>query len=191
MVELPLPIKTGGLRLRWLIGAEDHAALHAIQSRADVGPLAGWEPRCEEDGPRGVARRARSRAPGRAGDGRAAGRRAHGETGELVGRVSLMLGAPEHRQAEIGFILGPGHQGRGYATEASEAMLALAFSTYDLHRVYGRLEPRNVASGARAREARDEQGGAPDREQDGVKDEWQSEVIYATARPRVERTRGT
>ena len=60
--------------------------------------------------------------------------------------VSLSLGPPEHRQGEIGFLFHPDHQGRGYATEAAEAMLALAFETYELHRVVGRLEPRNVAS---------------------------------------------
>ncbi len=40
----------------------------------------------------------------------------------------------------------PDHQGRGYATEASQAVVRLAFETYDLHRLYGRLEVRNIAS---------------------------------------------
>ena len=65
-------------------------------------------------------------------------------------------------------------------------MLALAFDTYDLHRVYGRLEARNVAS-----------AGVLDRlgmrreahlvENEWVKDEWQSEVGLRAARPRVAR----
>ena len=99
-------------------------------------------------------------------------------TGQLIGHVSLSLGAPEHRQAEIGFMFQPGHQGRGYATEASEAMLALAFGTYELHRVYGRLEPRNVAS-ARVLEKLGMRKEAHLIENEWVKDEWQSEVIYA------------
>jgi RimJ/RimL family protein N-acetyltransferase len=43
-------------------------------------------------------------------------------TGELIGHVSLTIG--EHRQGELGFVFHPGHQGRGYATEAAHALLA-------------------------------------------------------------------
>ncbi len=100
-------------------------------------------------------------------------------TGELIGRVSLSLGAPEHRQAEIGFMFHPDSQGRGYATEASEAVLALAFEVYDLHRVCGILEARNIVS-ARVLEKLGMRKEAHLIENEWVKDEWQSEVIYAT-----------
>lgn len=99
-------------------------------------------------------------------------------TGRLVGHVSLSVGPPEHRQGEIGFLLHPDHQGHGYATEAAGAMLALAFETYGLHRVVGRLEARNVAS-ARVLEKLGMRREAHLIENEWVKDEWQSELAYA------------
>ncbi|MEA2136178.1 MAG: hypothetical protein QOC68_4087 [Solirubrobacteraceae bacterium] len=57
-------------------------------------------------------------------------------------------------------------------------MLALAFETYDLHRVYGRLEPRNAAS-ARVLEKIGMRQEAHLIENEWVKDEWQSEAVYA------------
>jgi RimJ/RimL family protein N-acetyltransferase len=92
--------------------------------------------------------------------------------------VNLSLGPPEHRQGEIGFVLDPRHQGRGYATEAAAALLALAFETYGLHRVTGRLEPRNAPS-ARVLERLGMRREAHLIENEWVKGEWQSEVIYA------------
>jgi RimJ/RimL family protein N-acetyltransferase len=99
------------------------------------------------------------------------------ESGELVGHLTMSVD-PEHRQGEIGFIFDPGHQGRGYATEASRALVGHAFEHYDLHRVYGRLEPRNVAS-ARVLEKLGMRREAHLIENEWVKDEWQSEAVYA------------
>jgi RimJ/RimL family protein N-acetyltransferase len=100
------------------------------------------------------------------------------ETGEMVGHLTLTLGPPEHKQAEIGFMFHPAHQGRGYATEAAEEVVRLAFSTYGLHRLYGRLEPRNTAS-ARVLEKLGMRREAHLVENEWVKGEWQSEAIYA------------
>jgi RimJ/RimL family protein N-acetyltransferase len=94
----------------------------------------------------------------------------------VIGDVSLTVG--EHRQGEIGFILHPDHQGRGYATEAAEALLALAFEHYRLHRVAGRLEARNAAS-ARVLEKLGMRREAHLIENEWVKGEWQSELVYA------------
>jgi RimJ/RimL family protein N-acetyltransferase len=84
----------------------------------------------------------------------------------------------EHRQGELGFIFHPDHQGHGYATEAAGALIAHGFEHYDLHRVYGRLEPRNAAS-ARVLEKLGMRREALLLENEWVKGEWQSEAIYA------------
>ena len=56
-------------------------------------------------------------------------------------------------------------------------MLALAFDTYDLHRVCGRLEARNVASaGVLARLGMRREALLVENE--WVKNEWQSELVY-------------
>jgi RimJ/RimL family protein N-acetyltransferase len=57
-------------------------------------------------------------------------------------------------------------------------VLALAFDTYDLHRVHGRLEAGNVAS-ARVLEKLGMRKEAHLIENEWVKGEWQSEAVYA------------
>ncbi len=99
------------------------------------------------------------------------------DSGELVGHVNVTVD-PDNRQGEIGFIFDPAHQGHGYATEASGALVAHAFEHYDLHRVSGRLEPRNLAS-ARVLEKLGMRREAHLIENEWVKGEWQSEAVYA------------
>jgi RimJ/RimL family protein N-acetyltransferase len=172
-VRLPqLPIETERLRLR-APRPEDLAPLHAIQSREDVSRWLYWGPRTVEDVSRsldGQIHQDRTKELALVAERQ--------DTGELIGHLTLTLGPPEHRQAEIGFMFHPDHHGNGYATEASRAVLALAFTTYDLHRVYGRLETRNTAS-ARVLEKLGMRREAHLVENEWVKGEWQSEAIYA------------
>jgi [ribosomal protein S5]-alanine N-acetyltransferase len=69
------------------------------------------------------------------------------ETGELVGSIEIRL-VPAHKRAELGYWIGRPHWGRGYATEATDALLRWAFDTLDLHRVHGAHLARNPASGS-------------------------------------------
>jgi RimJ/RimL family protein N-acetyltransferase len=170
-----LPIETSRLLLRALHPG-DLAALHAIQSREDVCRWLPWGPRTQDE-VREALELHIAAARDRPADGVVLAMESVA-TGELIGRVNLSVGPSEHRQGEIGFLLHPDHQGRGYATEAAAAMLALAFETYDLHRVAGRLEPRNVAS-ARVLEKLGMRREAHLIENEWVKGEWQSEAIYA------------
>ena len=100
------------------------------------------------------------------------------ESGEMIGDCSLRWASAEHRQAEIGFVFHPDHHGQGYATEAARALLALAFEELRAHRVFGRLEARNTAS-ARVLERLGMRKEAHLIENEHVKGEWQSEVVYA------------
>jgi RimJ/RimL family protein N-acetyltransferase len=99
-------------------------------------------------------------------------------TGELVGDDLLALPSVEHRQGEIGFVVHPDHQGHGYATEASRPLLEIAFGQIGLHRVVGRTEARNAAS-ARVLEKLGMRREAHFVENEFVKGEWQSELVYA------------
>jgi RimJ/RimL family protein N-acetyltransferase len=172
MPEPELPIETDRLRLR-APQPEDLAALHAIQSREDVARWLYWHPRSVEDVSRSLDRQIHQ---DRARELALVAERL--DTGALIGHLTLTLGPAEHRQAEIGFMFHPDHHGRGFATEASRAVVGLAFTTYELHRVYGRLEPRNTAS-ARVLEKLGMRREAHLRENEWVKGEWQSEAIYA------------
>src|SRR5690606_20120061 len=50
------------------------------------------------------------------------------------------------RRAEVGFMLGRAHWGRGFAQEAVRAVLRFAFDRMDLHRVEADTHPDNAAS---------------------------------------------
>jgi len=70
----------------------------------------------------------------------------HRSDAALLGEVTLILRDLQARQGEIGYILHPRYHGRGYATEAAEVLLELAFDGAGLHRVHARCDTRNVAS---------------------------------------------
>jgi RimJ/RimL family protein N-acetyltransferase len=100
------------------------------------------------------------------------------ETGQLLGDVVLHFVSGEHGTGEIGFLFHPDHHGKGFATEASEPLLRIAFEEMNLHRVIGRLEARNIAS-ARVLEKLGMRREAHLVENEFVKGEWQSELDYA------------
>jgi RimJ/RimL family protein N-acetyltransferase len=174
VIDLGLPLETERLRLRHLV-PEDLAAMVAIESSPEVLRWLYWEVRTEDEVRTSLDVRI-ARARERAETGVTFGVEVIA-TGELVGHISLTV-EQENRQGEIGFIFNPDHQGRGYATEASRAVLGIAFGVYDLHRVYGRLEARNAAS-ARVLEKLGMRLEAHLRENEWVKGEWQSELVYA------------
>jgi RimJ/RimL family protein N-acetyltransferase len=99
-------------------------------------------------------------------------------TRTVVGDVGLGWTSQVHRQAEVGYSFHPEHGGRGYATEAAAAMVGLAFSGLDVHRVCGRLDARNSAS-ARLLERLGMRYEGHLVENELVKGEWTDEMIYA------------
>ena len=100
------------------------------------------------------------------------------EAGRYVGEVGVSLVSRTHRQCEIGYCFLPEAGGRGLATEAAAAMVALAFDELDAHRVVGRIEARNSAS-ARVLERLGMRREAHLRENEFVKGEWNDEIVYA------------
>ncbi len=67
------------------------------------------------------------------------------DTGEVFGDLALHL-TSEGRTAEVGYTLAAAHWGKGYATEALEALVAYLFETLDVTRACGMLHPDNRAS---------------------------------------------
>ena len=60
--------------------------------------------------------------------------------GQIVGLVSLIDVCRKHRswtlnRAELAYWIGPPHQRRGYATEASAAVVAFGFGALQLHKI--------------------------------------------------------
>jgi RimJ/RimL family protein N-acetyltransferase len=98
--------------------------------------------------------------------------------GAYLGFVGAGLNSTAHRQWEVGFVFLPEGQGRGYATEASRATIDIAFDRGNAHRVIGRLEARNSPS-ARVLERLGMRREGLLVENEWVKGEWQSELVYA------------
>lgn len=65
-------------------------------------------------------------------------------SGALVGDLALKVDADEPRQAEVGFTLSLAQQGKGYATEALEALLGYSFESFGLHRVVAVTDALNT-----------------------------------------------
>ncbi len=170
------PIETERLVVR-RFAAEDFDALFSIQSRPDVARWLYWEARDPEQVRRSLDNKLRETALAVDHDcaSLAVIRR---DSGELIGDCNLCLVNREHRQGEIGFIFHPDHHGHGYATEAAAVLLELCFDDLDLHRVVGRLEARNAAS-AGVLERIGMRREAHLVENEFVKGEWQSELVYA------------
>lgn len=68
------------------------------------------------------------------------------EAGIMIGHVALSVKGDDHRQAEMGFTFARGHQGRGLAREAAEAVLEYAFGVLGLHRVVAVTDCENARS---------------------------------------------
>ena len=168
------PVETARLILRPFV-AEDFEAVHAMRSDPEVARYLYQEPLSEEETRDRLARSIASWSS--EGDWLSAAivERASGAT---VGDVAFHWVSERDRTAEIGFILDPRHQGKGYATEAARGMLDWAFGTAGLHRVIGRTEARNTAS-SRVLEKLGMRLEAHLVENEWVKGEWQSELVYA------------
>ena len=105
--------------------------------------------------------------------------RAQGEEGSgAIGDFTLHCASLEHSTAEIGWMLLAEHQGRGLAAEACEAILRLAFEDLGFHRVFARIEVRNDAS-LRLAEKLGMRREAHFVENEWIRGEWQSEIVYA------------
>jgi RimJ/RimL family protein N-acetyltransferase len=155
----------------------DYDALYAIHSDAEVSRYLYNEPRDREQ-VRELLERKMAGAEWREEDDWLSAAVELRESGAVVGDLALHWVSNEHRTGEIGFSFDPARHGRGYATEAARGFLRLAFDDFELHRVIGRAEARNAAS-CRVLEKLGMRLEAHLVENEWVKGEWQSEVVYA------------
>lgn len=170
------PLETSRLTLRPFV-ADDFEAMHAMQSDADVARYLYGDVKSEEETRDHLEKKIAGSSWTAEGDWLSAAvvERASGTT---VGDVALQWVSERDRTAEIGFIFDPHQQGKGFATEAAGALVDWAFTSAGFHRVIGRTEARNTAS-ARVLEKLGMRLEAHLVENEWVKGEWQSELVYA------------
>lgn len=100
------------------------------------------------------------------------------ESGSVIGDMHFWVTSFEHKQAEIGYIFHPEFSGKGYATEASRAILDTLFTVYGMHRVIAVCDVRNAAS-YRLMERVGMRREAHFVENSWFKGEWSSSYVYA------------
>ena len=117
------PIVTERLRLRRSV-ADDAEEISAYRSDPEVSRYQGWE-RTDPDGVRAEIQEMAARTPGEAGWVQFSV--LERESGRLVGDVGLSPAEGEPGVIKIGYTISPRFQGHGYATEAVDALVDLAF----------------------------------------------------------------
>jgi RimJ/RimL family protein N-acetyltransferase len=138
------PVRTERLLLRPLT-TDDADALVAYRSREDVCRYVPFEPMSRDDVIERIAGQwARTELTD---EGQALTLGAQlSETNELAGDVILFWRSRTHAGGELGYVFNPTLAGRGYATEAANAMLRLGFEELGLHRITARIDERNDSS---------------------------------------------
>ncbi len=66
----------------------------------------------------------------------------------LIGTIGFYYIKPEHYRAEIGYMLLPEFQGKGYVSEAIAAVVNYGFEAMGLHSIEALVDPENIASRA-------------------------------------------
>ena len=148
-LEPDYPITTDRLLLRPLNDGSDVVAMHAYRSREDVCRYVPFVPGTLEE------MHERFRNPERVRsvldtEGQvlslAIERR---DTGAMIGDLVLFWHSVADGHAEVGYVIHPDHAGQGFATEATAALIDLAFDGgLPVHRVSARLDERHQASAA-------------------------------------------
>lgn len=141
--ELRRPIQGERVSLE-LLRPDDFDALYAIQSDPEVCRYLLYEPRSAQRVREVLERDAAASRLAEPDDYLQPAVR--DSSGGLIGTMYLRLASVADRSAEIGWLLDPRMQGKGYAREAAALVLDLAFGELGLHRVFAELDPRNAAS---------------------------------------------
>jgi len=157
--------------------ADDFDDLYAYQSRPDVARYLHWEARDRAQVRQALAEQCAEitvDAEGKWLTFAVVWR----EVKTVVGEIGLKWLSQENRQGEMGFVFNPDYHGRGLATEAAEAMLALGFGSLGWHRIIGSCDVRNHAS-ARLMERIGMRKEAHFIHSEFIKGEWTDEFVFA------------
>jgi RimJ/RimL family protein N-acetyltransferase len=170
------PVRTERLLLRPLT-ADDADALLAYRGRPDVCRYVPFEPMTlEVINERIASQWARTELTDE-GQALTLGVEV-AETGDLVGDVVLFWHSRPSARGELGYVFNPDFGGRGYATEAANAILGLGFDGLGLHRIVARIDERNESSARVARRLRMREE-ARLVHNEFFKGEWSTEVDFA------------
>lgn len=181
------PLRTERLVLR-PIEASDAADVYEYQRLPEVIRYLPWPERNRAEGYAHTAKRAAARML--AGDddffvfaATLPGTPSLGdpERDRVIGDFMVRVSSVQHAQLELGWVLHPDYQGRGYAREAARAVLDFTFETLNPHRVQAFLDARNATSAALC-ERLGMRREATILEEEYDKGEWADTAVYGVLR---------
>ncbi|MGW4201290.1 GNAT family N-acetyltransferase [Streptomyces sp. NPDC004726] len=181
-----VPLTTDRLSLR-LFTPDDAEDLFAYQGLASVARYLYRPPYTRQECEKVAAERSAVTSWGVDGDNLTLALCRREEPG-VIGEVSVTLADARARQGEIGWILHPGHEGHGYASEAAAALASAAFGALGVHRLFARLDVENTGS-VRLCERLGMRREAHLIENDLDGDRWGSEYVYAALAHDLEKNR--
>lgn len=65
---------------------------------------------------------------------------------KCIGIMGFYRTQPEHFRTELGYMIAPEHNGKGYVTEAVKTLLYFAFNTLNFHSIEAVIDSRHIAS---------------------------------------------
>lgn len=95
-----------------------------------------------------------------------------------LGMINYYSRDQRSRRLELGWILAPRHQGKGYAREATRAVIRYCIDALGTHRIEAVIMPENVASIRLAESVGFKLEGGPLRDRWRRGDEYRSVLIY-------------
>ncbi|MGW9629988.1 GNAT family N-acetyltransferase [Agromyces sp. NPDC055520] len=187
------PISTERLVLRPL-EASDAPDVYEYQRIPEVLTYLPWPERDQAEAYEHTATRAAGRVlagdgdffvlamtlPGTPSTGAGAGL-TDGEGARVIGDMMVRVSSVKHAQLELGWVVHPDFQGKGYALEAAAAIRDFVFGTLHPHRVQAFLDARNGSSAALCERLgmRREATILEEQYNDG---EWQDTAVYGVLR---------
>ncbi|GAB3794686.1 GNAT family protein [Humibacter antri] len=174
-------ISTDRLRLRPLTKSDLENRSENYQKRTDVVRYLRWEVHDHDEPAKNLEKRIALERLAHDGDGLIFAVELCATDGSddhrVIGDVSLFVKSAKDAQVEIGWVFHPAVHGRGFATEAANALLKVAFDELGAHRVYAELDAANEAS-ARLCEILGMSREALLRDRDHVDGEWRDVAIF-------------
>ena len=95
-----------------------------------------------------------------------------------IGMINYHRRDRREKRVDVGWLILPAHQGKGYTTEAGHALLRHLFDDLGIHKVEALIHPDNKPSAALARRLGFRLEGGPIRDRWLVSGQWHSVMLY-------------
>ncbi len=175
-MKLNVPVETERLKLRFF-SEKDLKDVFVYHSDESVIRYLYWPLRSEEETLAEIERRMNLTSFEKDGDALILAIEEK-QSQKVIGDMFLFLRSQESQQGELGYVLNPAYQGKGYAFEASQAVLKIGFEDAGFHRIYARCDARNEGS-YRLMERLGMRREAHLIHNEIFKGEWSDELVYA------------